>query len=297
MNLDALRLFAEVSRRGSFAAVARERNADPSQVSRAIADLEADLGLRLFQRSTRSMALTEAGDLYLARVQPLIEEFERARDEAVRTAGAPRGLLRLTASVTFGQRRIVPLLKEFRALHPELSLECLFTDANVDLVADRIDLAIRLAPAVEGDVITTKLMDTRYHVVASPSYLADAPPLRRPADLAAHRCLLFSLRAYRTRWLFRDAAGAVEEVPIVGDLTVSPAGALLDAVLDGLGPALLPHWLIGESLAAGRLIDPFPAHRAAATTFDTAAWLVYPSRAYLPGKVRAMIDFLKGRIG
>jgi len=297
MELRSLQIFVDVARRGSFAAVARDLDADPSQISRIVADLEVELGVRLLQRTTRRMTLTEAGDLYLGRVGPLIEEFARAREAAASATVVASGTLRLTASVTFGQRRIVPLLAEFRALHPELALECLFTDATTDLIGDRIDLAIRLAPTVEGDLVAAKLMDTRYHVVASPAYLSAAPPLREPSDLVRHRCLLFALRAYRMRWLFKDAAGLVEEVPIAGDVTISPAGALLDAALDGLGPALLPDWLVGEALAAGRLRDVFPDRRAAATTFDTAAWLVYPSRAYLPAKVRVMIDFLRRRIG
>lgn len=293
MDLQTLDLFVAVARRLSFAAVAKDRGVDPSSVSRAIAELEAELGLRLFQRTTRTMALTEAGAVYLARVEPLADEIAGARDAAAQVAGRPRGLLRLTASVTFGQRRIVPLMGAFRARHPELALDCLFTDATVDLVAERIDLAIRLAPTVEGDLVASRLMDTRYRVVASPAYLAAHPPLARPADLGAHRVLLFTLRAYRSRWLFRDAAGAVEAVPIAGDITLSPAGALLDAAEAGLGPALLPDWLVDEAIAAGRLVDPFPDLRATATSFDTAAWLVYPSRAYLPGKVRAMADFLR----
>ncbi len=293
MNLRTLELLSAVARRGSFAAVAKEEGLDPSSISRAIAELEAELGVRLFQRSTRSMRLTEAGDLYLARVEPMIEDMARARDEAARVSGAPRGLLRLTASVTFGQTRIVPLLPAFRARHNELQVDCLFTDANVDLVAERVDLAIRLAPTVEGDLIATKLMDTRYRVVASPAYLAAHPPLTVPADLSAHRVLLFNLRAYRNRWLFRDAAGREEAVGIAGDVTLAPAGSLFAAALAGLGPALLPDWLVDEAVAKGELIDVFPLHAATATTFDTAAWLVYPSRAYLPNKVRVMIDFLK----
>lgn len=297
MNLEALDLFVAVARRLSFAAVAKDRGVDPSSVSRAIGDLEGELGLRLFQRTTRTMALTEAGAIYLARVEPLLDEIAGARDAAAHLTGRPRGLLRMTASVTFGQRRIAPLLGAFRARHPGLALECLFTDATVDLVADRVDLAIRLAPSVEGDLVAAKLMDTRYRVVASPDYLADHPPLARPGDLAAHRVLLFTLRAFRSRWLFRDEAGAVEAVPVAGDITLSPAGALLDAAEMGLGPALLPDWLVDEAIAAGRLVDPFPALRATATSFDTAAWLVYPSRAYLPGKVRAMADFLRESLG
>lgn len=139
-------------------------------------------------------------------------------------------------------------------------------------------------------------MDTRYRVVASSAYLGAHPPLMRPADLTAHRALLFNLPAYRSRWLFRDASGNVERVPIDGDITLSPAGSLLNASVVGLGPALLPDWLVDEAIADGRLVDLFPDHRATATTFDTAAWLVYPSRAYLPGKVRAMADFLKERL-
>lgn len=295
MDLRDIDLFVAVARRRSFAAVAKERNVDPSSVSRAIADLEAALGIRLFQRTTRAMTLTEAGGVYLARIEPLIEELAHARDAATQVTGAPRGLLRLTASVTFGQMRIVPLLAEFRALYPDLDLECVFTDANVDLVADRIDLAIRLAPTVEGDLIAVKLMDTRYRVVASPSYLSLHAPLVSPSDLSAHRVLLFNLKSFRTRWLFRDVDGQVEAVPIQGDITLSPAGSLLGAAISGLGPALLPDWLISDAVERGDLVDLFPGHSAAATSFDTAAWLVYPSRSYLPGKVRVMADFLRLR--
>lgn len=296
MEIQRLDLFVAVARRLSFAAVANDRGIDPSSVSRAIGDLETELGLRLFQRTTRTMTLTEAGAVYLAHIEPLVDEMEYARDAAAQVVGKPRGILRLSASVTFGQRRIVPLLGAFRALNPDLKVECLFTDANVDLVADRIDLAVRLAPSVEGDLIVAKLMDTRYRVVASPGYLAGRAPLAKPADLSSHRVLLFNLRSYRSRWLFRDTSGAVESVTIDGDITLSPAGSLLEAALMGIGPALLPDWLVDEFIAERRLIDLFPDHQATATTFDTAAWLVYPSRTYLPVKVRAMADFLKGKM-
>jgi DNA-binding transcriptional LysR family regulator len=242
------------------------------------------------------MTLTEAGDLYLARIEPLIEELRRAHEAATQVSEAPRGLLRLTASVTFGQMRIVPLLAEFRALYPELQVEGIFTDSNVDLVADRIDLAIRLAPVIEGDLIAAKLMDTRYRVVASPGYLASHPVLDRPQSLTAHKVLLFNIKSFRARWLFRDREGHQEAVPISGDITLTPAGSLLAAALVGLGPALLPDWLVNDAIAAGSLVDIFPHHAVTATTFDTAAWLVYPSRAYLPNKVRVMADFLRERL-
>lgn len=296
MDLDALRILVDVARRGSFAAVARERDTDPSAVSRAVAALEAELGTRLFQRTTRRVALTEAGAAYLARVEPMVEELEGAAEEARAVATGPSGTLRLTASVAFGQTRLVPLLPALRAAHPGLRLELILTDATLDLVAERVDLAIRLAPRVEGDVVAARLLATRYHVCASPGYLRGAPPLRAPADLAAHRCLVSALPDYRSRWRFRAADGRVAEVSVTGDLATTNALALRDCALAGMGPALLADWLVGADLAAGRLVDPFPDLRATATEFETGAWIVYPSRAWLPAKVRATIAFLRGHL-
>ncbi len=291
MNLADLVLFAETARLGSFAAVAKARGTDPSTISRKLAALEDSLGLRLFQRTTRSLSLTEAGDLYLSRALPLIEELARIGVEARDTSAEPKGILRMTASVTFGQAMILPLLPAFRRAYPDIRLECLFTDQNLDLIAERIDLAIRLAPAIEGDVIAARLMTTRYRVVAAPGYLAGAPPLRTPDDIAVHRLLLFTIRPFQTRWLFRDASGT-REVPVQGDITISPAGAIRDAALAGLGVALLPNYLTDPEIAAGRLTRCLPEWDVTATSFDTGAWLVYPSRSFLPLKTRAMIDFL-----
>ncbi|WP_376089210.1 LysR family transcriptional regulator [Roseomonas sp. CCTCC AB2023176] len=293
MDLPSLRLLFDVARRGSFAAVAKDRGTDPSSVSRAVAALEAELGLRLFQRTTRRMAPTEAGDRYLRRIEPLVEELDRANAEARTATAGPTGTLRLTSSVSFGQVRILPTLPAFRARYPDLRLDLLLTDANLDLVAERVDLAIRLAPAVEGDHVAAKLADTRYRVVASAAYLHRQGKPATPHDLAAHRCLLFPIREFRTRWTFRDATGRTEGIPVEGDITISSAMALRDAAIAGLGPALLADWLVDAPLAEGTLLDVFPEHDVTATTFSTAAWLVYPSRAYLPEKVRAMITHLR----
>lgn len=296
MNLPDLGLVSDILRLGSFAAAARARGTDASSVSRSVAGIEAALGLRLFQRTTRRLALTEEGDRYLARALPLAEELARLGAEARAQRGEVAGLLRLTASVTFGQAMILPLLPAFRARHPRLVLECQFTDANLDLVADRIDLAIRLAPAIEGDLVASRLMVTRYRVVASPGYLAAAPPLDAPDGLARHRLLLFPIRRFRERWLFRAAGGPLQEVPVQGDLILSPAGAILDAALAGMGVALLPNYLTDPHIESGRLIRCLPGWEVTATSFDTGAWAVYPSRSYLPAKTRALIDFLRAAL-
>lgn len=295
MDTVGLRILVDVARRGSFSVVARDRAIDPSSVSRAVAAIEAELGTRLFQRTTRTLALTEAGELYLARVAPLVEELERARDDLVSARTDPAGAIRLTASVAFGQIRVVPLLAAFGAAFPRLELELILSDANLDLVADRIDLAIRLAPSYRADVIGVKLVPTRYRVMASPSYIEREGWPGTPEALSDQESLRFNLPDYRTRWLFRRGAN-VTEVPIGGRIVISNALALRSAALAGLGPALLGDWLVHDDVAAGRLVDLFPDFEVAATTFDTAAWLLYPSKEHLPRKVRAVIDFLRKEI-
>ncbi len=292
MDLELLRIFAEVARRGSFAEVARGRDVDASVISRRIAALEAELGARLLQRTTRSMALTEAGELFLSRVAPLIEELDQARDEIAATRKDPVGTVRLTASIAFGEICLAPLLPRLRARFPRVRLELILTDQNLDLLAERIDLAIRLAPSYRADVIGVKLFDTRYRVVASPDYIARAGAPSRPSELAARNCVLFTLPEFRTRWRFRSGDG-IEEVPVRGDLVISNALMLKHAALDGLGPALLADWTIAADLQAGRLVDLFPHHDVAAASFETAAWLLYPSRVHLPFRTRATIDFLR----
>lgn len=298
MDTDDLALFADVARRGNFAAVARAQDCDPSAVSRAVAALEDRLGVRLFQRSTRRVVLTEAGERFLARVEPLLADLAQAQEEAREINARPAGTVRITASVSLGQTLLVPVVTQARRQFPDLRLELLLTDTNLDLVAERIDLAVRLGPGVSGDVVAARLFDTRYRVVASPRYAAaGTPPLAAPQDLAAHRCLLFALPEFRVRWRFRDAAGTVTEVPVSGDVVISNAIALRDCAIAGLGPALLADWLTEDARRGGALVDLFPHHRATATDFDTGAWLLYPSRAFLPHRTRAVADVIRQRLG
>lgn len=297
MDSETIQLLIDIRHRGSFAEVARERGIDPSRVSRTVAAVEAELGLRLFQRSTRRVGPTEAGELYLSRLAGIAEDLERARDDAQSVSHGPVGLLRLTTTVAFGQQVIVPVLPEFRRLHPKVDIDLVLSDSNLDLVRERIDLAVRLGAGVGGDLVVSKLRDTVYRVCASPDHLAVTGRPERPKDLAGRDCLRFNLPGFRDRWIFAKADGGDRiEVPISGGVVASGALALRALALAGLGPALLADWLVDEDIAAGRLVDLFPAHRVTATTFETAVWLLYPSRSFLPRKVRAMIDFLRARV-
>jgi len=294
LDLDLLKTFAAVANRGSFAAVARDEGVDPSSVSRRVATLEDMLGLMLFERTTRRLALTEAGRIYLDRIGPGIDALEEATDVARDAMTEPSGLLRITSSVAFGERWLTPRLAGFRTAYPRVDIELRLSDAVVDIAAEGIDLALRLGPRVEGSFVTAKLFDVRYHAVAAPTYLDGRSLPKRPADLAEHDGITFALPGFGSVWRFRSGPEAdVAEVAPRSTLAISSALGIRRAALDGLGVALLADWTVADDLAGGRLVDVLPGYEGSATRFDTSAWILYLNRSYVPARLRAFIEHLR----
>ncbi len=295
MYIDDLELLMAVVRLGSFAAAARERNIDPSSVSRVVAGLEAELGVRLFQRSTRQLSVTEAGASYAQRMAPLLEEMRLARQALSDASGQVRGRLRVSVSNTFGLRQLVPHLPKFAARHPELEVDLLMTDAIVDLMTERVDVAVRLGPLRDSSLVALPLMDIRYRVVASPAWLRHQPVApTEPGQMANAGALCFALAGFRDGWRFTPKdGGPTQEVPIQPRMQTTNGLALCDLALAGVGPTLLPSWLVDDDIGAGRLLDLYPQHDVAVSEAPGGAWIVYPSRSYVPAKVRVFIDFLR----
>ena len=285
MDLAALSLALRAAELGSFAAAAREAGLDPSSASRAVGAVEDRLGVRLFQRTTRRLSLTEEGEAYLRRAAPLVEALEEARLEARAGRGRAAGRLRITASVAYGTRRLVPLLARFGEEAPDLEVELVLSDANLDLVAERVDLAVRLAPAPEGELISARLHAVRYRVVAAPSWVAAHGMPEAPEALEGVDGPRMALPGHRDAWRFRRGAEE-RRVAVAGRALMSNALALQAAAEAGLGPALLADWLVDGALGAGRLVELLPEWEVSAGTGGSAAWLLYPSRTYLPAKVR-----------
>ncbi|HVY63431.1 MAG TPA: LysR family transcriptional regulator [Gammaproteobacteria bacterium] len=297
MNTADLDMLMVVIRLGSFAAAAREMHVDPSSVSRTVAGLEEQLGTRLFQRNTRKLALTEAGEAFVERVGPLLDELQQVRHAAADAAARPRGMLRITASNAFGMRRVVPLLPAFCEKHPELKLDVVLTDAILDMLAERIDVAIRIGVLRDSTLIAVPLLRMRYRVVASPAWIESlSAPLVEPEDLARADCLAYSMRSFRESWLFQLDGGPLVPVAVNPRLLSANGLALRDLVLTGLGFALMPDWLVSDDLAAGRLVDLFPRHEVKVADAPTGVWMLYPSRSYVPAKVRAFIDFMRSAV-
>ncbi|AWB67244.1 LysR family transcriptional regulator [Saccharobesus litoralis] len=296
MDVQQLHIFVEVVNAGSFAKAARILDRDPSLISRSIASLEAHLGVRLFQRSTRVLSLTDSGARYLARIKPILDALSEAEDELRVESGKVSGRVTLTASVAFGQMCLLPLMAELMATFPLIDLDLKLTDSNLDLLEENIDLAIRLTPAFESDLIGYKLFNTHYKVVASPEYLNNHSSIQSPDDLEHHKCLVFSMAQYRTAWMFINNDGQQTKININSQLALSSALALKECTKQGLGVCLLADWLIKDEIKQGNLVDVLPEYKVTATDFHTAAWLLYPSRHYVPNRVRAVIEFLKNKL-
>lgn len=296
MDTNSLQTLLLVREIGSIAGAARALDVDASSVSRAVANVERGLGVRIFQRSTRKLMVTEEGGQYLQRIAPLLEELEAAGEEAASKGALPRGTLKMTASVAFAQEGIMPVLPAFQERYPDLSVELYPSDFNMDLLAEGLDLAIRLSAAPKGDLISTRLFSSYYRVVAAPSYLKEIGPITDPNDLSRVNCLCFALPGFRSNWKFRKGNSEPFQVGVSGKTVIASALSLREGARLGMGVALLANWLIRSDLKDGRLIDLFPDHDCAATDFDTAAWILYPSKAYLPRKVRVMVDFLKAEL-
>lgn len=291
MELDRLSIFLDVYRANGFAPVARARNIAPSTVSRAISSLEESLGVLLFTRTTRSLSPTEAGIAFRARISPLVEELEAASADARDQISGVRGRLRITASVSYGHAVLAPRLKSFRRLYPHLGLDLILSDNVIDLVSERIDVAIRLGALEDSALVAMKLQDMTYRLAASPEYLADRPAIRSPEDILDHALISFSYEAFRTFWTFKRDGEKID-LPIEPALTVTNASTIAECTRQGMGLGILADWMCQDDLATGRLVEVFPHWQVSGRTPESSIWLVYPTRKYLPAKVSHFRDWL-----
>lgn len=296
MDLNSIQLFVDVVQRSSFAEVARMRNIDPSSVSRSIRKLEDTLGFRLFQRTTRKLSLTEAGKSYFTQVEGLVATFLQAGEQALDLSNEPIGIIRVTACTSFGQKMLVPLLPVMREKYPKLLIDLVLSDSQVDIVEQQIDVAIRFGKKPSDDFICTELAPRKFMVCASPRFIKSNNITNNPSCLSELECLRFSMPGYRDAWKFRQHNKKDIAVPVSGHLLISHGMTMTASTVAGLGVSLLPDWLCRDELLDGSLVNLFPDYECAAADFDTFAWLVYPSKDYMPLKLSAFIDCLRSEV-
>lgn len=284
---DGIDEFTAVAEQASFSAAARRLGLSTSAVSREIARLEDRLQTRLLHRTTRRVELTDAGRDFLARCRRLIDERDEALAAVQPDDQAPRGLLRMTCSVSYGERFIAPAVNAFAKLNPELRIELDLDNRLRDLVGDGYDLAVRFGHLTDSRLMARRLASRRLILCASPDYLARRGAPRDLSEIASHDGLIGSAE----HWRFTEAGREVSLRP-TGRWRCNSGAAVLDAALQGLGLCQLPDFYVAEALASGVLVSLLDDQRPP----DEGVWAVHPHPRHVPPKVRAMIDWLHDRL-
>jgi DNA-binding transcriptional LysR family regulator len=285
---DGIEEFVAVIETNSFTAAAKRLALSTAHVSRHINALEERLGAKLLYRTTRKVSATEVGKVYYQHCRQLLDNLEEAELAVTQLQAAPRGQLRLTCSVAYGDRFIAPLLNEFVGQYPDLNVQMISTNQVLDIVEEGIDLAIRFGHLKESSLIARKLAPRTLYVCGSPEYFGRYGQPHTIAELAGQNCLLGTLNY----WSF-SVAGHPQAVKVAGNWSCNSGPALLDAALRGIGLVQLPDYYVSEPLKNGSLISVLDNYRQP----ESGVWAVYPPNRNLSPKVRLLIDFLGERLG
>ena len=286
-DFEALAIFAKVVELRSFAAAASELVLSKATVSKAVSRLEERLGARLFNRTSRRLALTDAGQRLATRAARLLADGEEAENETLAQSIAPRGLVRLAVPMTFGVKKIAPLLPEFLAQYPDVSIDLHLSDATVDLIGEGFDAALRIARLPDSSLIARRLCAMPRHTVAAPSYLKRHGRPTHPMHLAQHKCFGYAYLSTNI-WHFTNAAGEQASVRPAGPLRANNGEAVMPALIAGLGIADLPDFIVGEAIASGEVEVILKGWRQP----EGAVHLVTPPGGPRPARVEVLADFL-----
>jgi DNA-binding transcriptional LysR family regulator len=292
-DFEGLAIFAKVVELRSFAAAASELALSKATVSKAVTRLEERLGARLFNRTSRRLALTDAGQKLSGRAQALLADGEAAENEALAQSVAPRGLVRLAVPMTFGIKAVAPILPRFLESYPDVSIDLHLNDATVDLIGEGFDAALRIARLPDSSLIARRLCAMPRHTVAAASYLKRYGRPTHPMHLAQHKCFGYAYLSTADVWHYHNAAGDEVSVRPAGQLRVNNGEALLPAVIAGLGIADLPDFIAGDAIKSGEVEVILKGWSQP----EGAVHLVMPPGGPRPARVEALGDFLAEHFG
>ncbi|MFL6820321.1 MAG: LysR family transcriptional regulator [Bradyrhizobium sp.] len=287
-DFEGLAIFAKVAELRSFASAAGELALSKATVSKAVTRLEQRLGARLFNRTSRRLALTDAGQKLSERAARLLADGEAAENEALAQSVAPRGSVRLAVPMTFGIKAVAPILPEFLQQYPDVTIDLHLSDAMVDLIGEGIDAALRIASLPDSSLMARRLCAMPRYTVATPGYLKRHGRPTHPMHLGQHKCLGYAYLSTPGVWHYTNSAGEQASVRPNGPLRVNNGEALMPALLAGLGIADLPEFIVGDAIASGRVEVILKGWKQA----EGAVHLVTPSRGPRPARVEVLSDFL-----
>ncbi|WP_299793852.1 LysR family transcriptional regulator [uncultured Shewanella sp.] len=292
--LEPIAIFTHVARAGSFSSAARKLGISKSKVSTQVADLEHKLGVQLIQRTTRSLSLTEAGQLLYTQGEELLRDADQAIASVHNLNDATRGVLKVGISQSFGTMHIIPALPEFMTTHPELELQVSLLDHKVDVVSEGLDLLLTMSEQLPLGMVARPLMKCQFLLAASPEYIKLHGQPDRPEQLVDHNCLVYQGEWHEhSVWQFKKGDDYCE-IGVSGNFRVDNAPALKSAAVSGLGVVYLASYLLEDEVAKGTLV---PLLQDWQLTHHLPLQAVYPRRKHLAPKVSAFIDFIKGHIG
>jgi len=287
-DFEALAIFAKVVELRSFANAASELALSKATVSKAVTRLEERLGARLFNRTSRRLALTDAGQRLSERAARLLADGEAAENEALAQSVAPRGLVKLAVPMTFGVRNVAPLLPEFLQAYPDVSIDLHLSDATVDLIGEGFDAGLRIARLPDSSLIARRLCAMPRYTVAAPAYLKRYGRPTHPMHLAQHKCFGYAYLSTPNLWHYTNAAGEQASVRPAGQLRVNNGEALMPALVAGLGIADLPDFIVGDAIASGEVEVILKGWKQP----EGAVHLVTPPGGPRPARVEVLADFL-----
>lgn len=287
-RLTAMQVFLRVAELASFSEAAQSLDQSKSTVSKHVAWLEEQLGVRLLNRTTRRLSLTEAGRAYLDRCRQILTDVAEAESAISAHSAAPRGLLRIASPMSFGFMHLAPVLPTFFERYPEITVELAMNDRYVDLIDEGYDVALRIGGLADSSLIARRIARSGLVALAAPGYLEGHGEPATPGDLARHACLIYRWPQPQDVWRFQDAGGLLEEVKVSGPLQANNADALKAAAVGGAGIVTLPIFLASDALAAGTLVPILTDYRLPGRDLHA----VYPHNRHLSAKVRVFVDFL-----
>ena len=287
-DFEGLAIFAKVVELRSFAAAAGELSLSKATVSKAVTRLEERLGARLFNRTSRRLALTDAGQKLSERAARLLADGEAAENEALAQSMSPRGLVRFAVPMTFGVRMVAPILPQFLEQYPDVSIDLHLGDAMVDLIGEGFDMGLRIASLPDSSLIARRLCAMPRYTVAAPAYLKRYGRPTHPMHLAQHRCLGYAYLSTAGVWNYTNAKGEQASVRPAGPLRVNNGEALMPALLAGLGIADVPEFIVGDAIASGEVEVILKDWKQT----EGAVHLVMPPGGPRPARVEVLADFL-----
>lgn len=292
--LAALNAFVEAADTNNFSRAAQRLGIKASTVSRYVKDLEQDLGIALFNRSTRTLHLTEGGQTFLKHARRVLDELAQAKAATSALNQHPRGVLKLNLPPAFARHHVLPLLGDFLARYPQISVELVLDSAQVNLIHSGVDLAIRVGTLTDSTLKARKLGDCQYRLVVSAAFSKRYPPPSSPEDLAGIPAVMSTSAPDNIAFVHTHCVSSL----VHGNcIRINDLDGQLIAAHQGLGFALLPDWLVARGLDAGELVAWLPQWRIQTTAQEFAVWFVYPPKRIVSSKVRCFIDFMVERLG